>query len=61
MSGAVGLICDVRLGILLTCEFALMTTGTSALSIISLFVAMGMSWIPLRVIRRAPAVIRARP
>ena len=57
MSGAVGLICDVRLGILLTCEFALMTTGTSALSIISLFVAMGMSWIPLRVIRRAPAVI----
>ena len=57
MSGAVGLICDVRLGILLTCEFALMTTGTSALSIISLFVAMGMSWIALRVIRRAPAVI----
>ena len=57
MSGAVGLICAVRLGILLTCEFALMTTGTSALSIISLFVAMGMSWIPLRVIRRAPAVI----
>lgn len=57
MSGAVGLICDVRLGILLTCEFALMTTGTSALSIISLFVAMGMSWIPLRVIRRAPTVL----
>ena len=57
MSGAVGLICDVRLGILLTCEFALMTTGTSALSIISLFVAMGMSWIPLRVIRRAPTLI----
>ena len=52
-----GLICDVRLGILLTCEFALMTTGTSALSIISLFVAMGMSWIPLRVIRRAPTVL----
>ena len=50
-------ICDVRLGILLTCEFALMTTGTSALSIISLFVAMGMSWIPLRVIRRAPTVL----
>ena len=57
MSGALGLICDVRLGILLTCEFALMTTGTSALSIISLFVAMGMSWIPLRVIRRAPTLI----
>ena len=57
MSGAVGLICDVRLGILLTCEFALMTTGTSTLSIISLFVAMGMSWIPLRVIRRAPTVL----
>ena len=57
MSGAVGLICDVRLGILLTCEFALMTTGTSALSLISLFVAMGMSWIPLRVIRRAPTVL----
>ena len=57
MSGAVGLICDVRLGILLTCEFALMTTGTSTLSIISLFVAMGMSWIPLRVIRRAPTLI----
>ena len=57
MSGAVGLICDVRLGILLTCEFALMTTSTSTLSIISLFVAMGMSWIPLRVIRRAPTLI----
>ena len=57
MSGAVGLICDVRLGILLTCEVALTTTGTSALSIISLFVAMGMSWIPLRVIRRAPTVL----
>ena len=57
MSGAVGLICDVRLGILLTCEFALMTTSTSTLSIISLFVAMGMSWIPLRVIRRAPTVL----
>ncbi len=57
MSGAVGLICDVRLGILLTCEFALMTTGTSTLSIISLFVAMGMSWIPLRVIRRAPTAL----
>ena len=57
MSGAVGLICDVRLGILLACEFGLIMTSASRLSIIVLFVTMGMSWIPLRVIRQAPAVI----
>lgn len=51
MSGAVGLICDVRLGILLACEFGLIMTSASRLSIIVLFVTMGMSWIPLRVIR----------
>ncbi len=57
MSGAVGLICDVRLGILLACEFGLIMTSASRFSIIVLFVTMGMSWIPLRVIRQAPAVI----
>lgn len=56
MSGAVGLICDVRLGILLTCELILITNGTSIPSIVSLFVTMSLSWILLRTVRRAPAV-----
>ncbi len=54
LSGAVGLVCDVRLGILLACEIALLTTEANLFDILLILLTMVMSWLPLRLFRNHP-------
>ena len=50
-STAIGLICDVRLGILLACEIGIISGWSNFFPIIVLLAATGMSWIPIYVFR----------
>lgn len=54
LSGAVGLVSDVRLGILLACEIALLTTEANLFDILLILLTMVMSWLPLRLFRNRP-------
>lgn len=54
LSGAVGLVSDVRLGILLTCEIALLTTEANLFDILLILLTMVMSWLPLRLFSNRP-------
>lgn len=54
LSGAVGLVSDVRLGILLACEIALLTTEANLVDITLILLTMLMSWLPLRLFRNHP-------
>ena len=54
LSGAVGLVSDVRLGILLACEIALLTTEANLFDILLILLTMVMSWLPLRLFTNYP-------
>lgn len=54
LSGAVGLVSDVRLGILLACEITLLTTEANLFDILLILLTMVMSWLPLRLFRNHP-------
>lgn len=51
VAGAAALICDVRLGLLVLIEWGLIFAGASLSSIAVTVIAMGMSWIPIRLFR----------
>lgn len=55
--GAVGLVSDVRLGILLACEIALLTTGANVFDVLLILLAMVMSWLPLHLFSKYPQTL----
>lgn len=57
LSGAVGMVCDVRLGILLACEIALLTAGENFFDILQILLTMAMSWLPLHLFSKFPQAL----
>ena len=57
LSGAVGMVCDVRLGILLACEIALLTAEASFFDILLILLTMAMSWLPLHLFSKFPQAL----
>ena len=57
LSGAVGMVCDVRLGILLACEIALLTTEANFFDIILILLTMVLSWLPLHLFSKYPQTL----
>ena len=57
LSGAVGMVCDVRLGILLACEIALLTAEANFFDILLILFAMAMSWLPLHLFSKFPQTL----
>jgi len=57
LSGAVGMVCDVRLGILLACEIALLTTEANFFDIILIILTMVLSWLPLHLFSKYPQTL----
>lgn len=57
LSGAVGMVCDVRLGILLACEIALLTADADLINVLLILVTMAMSWIPLHLSSKYPQTL----
>ena len=57
LSGAVGMVCDVRLGILLACEIALLTAEASFFDILQILLTMAMSWLPLHLFSKFPQAL----
>lgn len=58
--GAVGLVCDVRLGILLACEIGMIITEPLGSGVAIVLIAIGVTWIPLRAFRRSSGDLRGR-
>lgn len=57
LSGAVGMVCDVRLGILLACEIALLTAEANFFDILQILLTMAMSWLPLHLFSKFPQAL----
>ena len=57
LSGAVGMVCDVRLGILLACEIALLTAKANFFDILQILLTMAMSWLPLHLFSKFPQAL----
>ncbi|WP_243118341.1 sensor histidine kinase [Actinomyces wuliandei] len=57
MRTTVGLVCDMRLGLLFACEVGLILTGSSPGVMVVLLAAMAMGWVPLYLLRRRPQVL----
>ena len=57
LSGAVGMVCDVRLGILLACEIALLTAEANFFDILLILLTMAMSWLPLHLFSKFPQAL----
>lgn len=57
LSGAVGMVCDVRLGILLACEIALLTAEANFFDILQILLTMAMSWLPLHLLSKFPQAL----
>ncbi|WP_243106802.1 sensor histidine kinase [Actinomyces lilanjuaniae] len=57
MRTTVGLVCDVRLGLLFACEVGLILTGSSPRIMVVLLAAMVMGWVPLYLLRRWPETL----
>ncbi|MDO4242967.1 MAG: histidine kinase [Actinomyces sp.] len=55
VAGAAAFICDIRLGLLVLIEWGLLLTDASLASIVVIVIAMGMSWIPLKLFKSTPA------
>ena len=57
LSGAAGMVCDVRLGILLACEIALLTAEANFFDILQILLTMAMSWLPLHLFSKFPQAL----
>ena len=51
------MVCDVRLGILLACEIALLTTEANFFDIILILLTMVLSWLPLHLFSKYPQTL----
>ena len=51
------MVCDVRLGILLACEIALLTTEANFFDIILIILTMVLSWLPLHLFSKYPQTL----
>ena len=58
--GAVGLVCDVRLGILLAFEFGMIITEPLGSGVAIVLIAIGVTWIPLRIFHRSSGDLNGR-
>ena len=53
----IGLVCDIRIGILLAGELGLLTSRSSTAPTIILLMGAGMSWIPMWLVRKNPELL----
>ena len=53
----IGLVCDIRIGILLAGELGLLTSRSSTAPTIILLMGAGMSWIPMWLVRKNPGLL----